>query len=140
MGSPRRVRTASIVVRRPSVRTLSAIALIRSGCWRALPTRVAPANSSSIRSVPAETIDASSCAAVPERWAPALDPVLGDVVERVEDARPIGPDESVRPLGDRDRSLCVLAQGEGGDAQRGRLLLDPARVGEDDLRGGLEAE
>ena len=41
---------------------------------------------------------------------------------------------------DRDRALGVVAQGEAGDAEVGRLLLDPAGVGQHRGRVGLERE
>ena len=50
------------------------------------------------------------------------------------------PDELVRALGDGDRSLRVVAQGEARDAQRRRLLLDAAGVGEHEAGAGHQAE
>ena len=44
------------------------------------------------------------------------------------------------PGADRHRALGVVAQREAGDAEEGRLLLDPAGVGEHGARVGLERE
>src|SRR3972149_1793348 len=56
----------------------------------------------------------------------------------VGDAPRVDPYQRVRPLGDRDRPLRVLAQREAGDAERGCLLLEAAGVG--DHQGGLRGE
>ena len=42
----------------------------------------------------------------------------------------VEPEQRVGPGADRDRALGVVAQGEAGDAEIARLLLDPARVGQ----------
>ena len=48
-------------------------------------------------------------------------------------------EQGVGPGSDRDRALGVVAQREAGDAEVGRLLLDPARVGEHGRRVGDRA-
>ncbi len=45
----------------------------------------------------------------------------------------IGTNEQIRALRDGDRALRVFPQGEVGDAKSGGFLLDPTRVGEDQL-------
>ena len=46
----------------------------------------------------------------------------------------VEPEHVVRPVRDGDRPLGVVAQREARDAERGRLLLDAARVGHDGRR------
>src|SRR5215204_1375175 len=54
------------------------------------------------------------------------------------DAARVQPKERVRPRPDRDRALGVVAEGEAGNPQIGRLLLDAARIREDRRGLGLE--
>ena len=56
------------------------------------------------------------------------------------DLRRVVAHEPVRPAGDGDRPLGVLAERQAGDAQRGRLLLDAPRVGQDQPGAGHQAE
>jgi hypothetical protein len=57
-----------------------------------------------------------------------------------QDRGRVHPDQPVGALGDRDRPLGGVAQGEAGDPEHGGLLLEPARVGEDQPGPGLEPE
>ena len=50
------------------------------------------------------------------------------------DVRGLRADDAIGAVGDRDRPLGVLAQREAGNAERGRLLLQAAGVGEDQAR------
>ena len=58
----------------------------------------------------------------------------------VRDPRRVEAEERVRPHRDRDRPLRVRAQREARQPEVGRLLLDPARVGERARRAGDEAQ
>ena len=49
-------------------------------------------------------------------------------------------EQGVRARPDRHRPLGVVAQGEAGDAEVGRLLLDPAGVGQHGAGVGLQRE
>ena len=62
--------------------------------------------------------------------APATDAIL-------EGSR---PEDGVRAEPDGDRALRRLAEGETGDPERRRLLLNASRVGQHELRPRLEAE
>ena len=79
--------------------------------------------------------------AVPERrWLAGARAALG---ERRRDAGDRGRVEAEQGVGagaDRHRALGVVAQGEAGDAEVGRLLLDPAGVGEDGAGVGEQRE
>ncbi len=56
------------------------------------------------------------------------------------DRRRVEAEQRVGAGADRHRALGVVAQGEAGDAEVGRLLLDPAGVGEDGAGVGQQRE
>ncbi len=56
---------------------------------------------------------------------------LGDELRHVDDPLRLEPEQVVGAVLDRDRPLGVRAEREAGNAQVGRLLLDPAGVRED---------
>ena len=61
---------------------------------------------------------------------------LGDLREPLR----LEPEQHVRAVGDGHRPLGVVAQREARDAERRRLLLDAAGVGDDGRSAGLEGE
>ena len=78
-------------------------------------------------------------ASVPQRDWPARLAVL-EQPGNVGDSLRAQTEHGVRPELDRHRALGRVAKREARDAERGRLLLDAARVGEDETRVSLEPE
>ena len=78
---------------------------------------------------------------VPERWRLAR--LIATIGQGGGDRRYRGGVEAEQGVGagaDRHRPLGVVAQGEAGDAEEGRLLLDPPGVGEDGAGVGGQRE
>ena len=57
-----------------------------------------------------------------------------------ENGAGVGADDAVGAVGDGDRPLGVLAQRQARDAERGRFLLQPARIGQDQPRVRRQAQ
>src|SRR6266540_7241709 len=85
--------------------------------------------------------DAIRCVTIPQLGhAPALAAGRDDVVDAREHARAIATDDDVRALLYGDRTLGVLAHRQARHAERGRLFLDAARVGDDGARVSEQTE
>ena len=76
--------------------------------------------------------------AVPQRDRARRGRAAGDA-RRSARADGSSPSRTFVPWRDRDRPLGVRAQRVAGDAERGRLLLHAAGVGDDRARAGLRA-
>ena len=74
---------------------------------------------------------------VPERRLASRGPAAGQHVAHLL-VQLFGLDEPVRPLGDRDRALGVLAQRQARNAEVRALLLDPAGIGDHGARAANE--
>src|SRR5215213_565346 len=75
--------------------------------------------------------DTVSRVAVPERRNARLSfvPWSCECVQcRLRDSFRVRADDCIRSHRDRDGSLCVLAQSQAGNSERGRFLLNAARI------------
>jgi len=85
--------------------------------------------------------DAFGGVAVPQRWALTHSPLpLQNFVSLGHDLLRIIVNQHVSPLRQRDGPLCRVSEGNARDIENGRLFLDTARVGENNLRMGHEVQ
>ncbi len=79
--------------------------------------------------------------AVPEiRDSPPRGPAVQDLRGFLDDPAGVVTYQDVRPLGEGHGPFGVVPERQAGDAQDGGLLLDPARVGQDQARVLFEVE
>ena len=113
---------------------LAPLARRRNSCETLQPL---PATTASVRY---DVGDPLRGVAVPEGRGSGRSSLLGQSRWDLGDRGGVEAEQGVGAGGDRDRALGVVAQGEAGDAEVGRLLLDAAGVGEDGAGVGEQGE